>query len=195
MSAYCPVDAVTIALGKSCQSRALSSSTALVEAVVVVEVLVVVAEADVVVEAVAVVVAEADVVVEAVAVVVAEVDVVVEAVAVVVAEAVADVVVDAVAVVVAEAVPVVVVVHSENVPVTQEAVVVKLVVTVAMDVLVEVRVIDTNRALPSAGEFMPESTKSSMSLMYSLFRGGKMGGRLKERAIKQDSCMIVLIVA
>jgi len=164
MSAYCPLDAVTIALGKSCQSRALSSSTALVEAVVVVEVSVVVDEADVVDEAVSVVVAEE----------------------------VADVVVDAVSVVVAE---VEVVVHSENVPETQEAVVVKLVVTVAMEVVVEVRVIETNRALPSAGEFMPESTKSSMSLMYSLFLGGKMGGRLTERAIKQDGCMIVLIVA
>jgi len=69
------------------------------------------------------------------------------------------------------------------------------VVTVAMEVLVEVRVMDTNKALPSAGEFMPESTKSSMSLMYSLFLGGKMGGRLTEREIMQDSCMKVLIAS
>jgi len=64
-----------------------------------------------------------------------------------------------------------------------------------MEVLVEVRVMDTNRALPSAGEFMPESTKSSMSLMYSLFLGGMIGGRLTERAIKHDSCMSVLMLS
>jgi len=179
MSAVCPVEVVMIALAKSFKSRALSSSTALVEAVVVVSVEVVVAVS------VDVVVAESVVVAEAVA------EVVVEAVSVV-AEAVAEVVVEAVSVVVAEVE--VVEVHSVNVPDTQEGVTVELTVTVAMEVDVEVNVIETKSALPSAGEFNPESTKSSMSLMYSLFLGGSMGGRLIEKEIKNDSCMKVFIV-
>merc|ERR1712050_250370 len=102
MSAVCPVEVVMIALGKSFNSRALSSSTALVEAVVVVSV----------------------VVAEVVEVSVVEV----------VAVSVVEVVVESVAVVVAESVAVVevVVVHSVNVPATQEFVMVSLTVTVAM---------------------------------------------------------------
>jgi len=182
MSAVCPVEVVMIALGKSFNSRALSSSTALVEAVVVVSVEVVVAVSVDVVVAVSVAVVVAEVV---------EVSVVE-----VVAVSVAEVVVESVAVVVAESVAVVevVVVHSVNVPATQEFVMVSLTVTVAMEVDVEVNVIETKSALPSAGEFNPESTKSSMSLMYSLFLGGSMGGRLIEKEIKNDSCMKVFIV-
>merc|ERR1719213_807479 len=63
MSAVCPVEVVMIALGKSFNSRALSSSTALVEAVVVVSVEVVVAVSVDVVVAVSVTVVVAEVVV------------------------------------------------------------------------------------------------------------------------------------
>jgi hypothetical protein len=64
------------------------------------------------------------------------------------------------------------VMHSVNVPATQDGVTVSVIVTVANDVEVDVRVIETKRALPSAGESMPDSTKSSISLMYAWFFGG-----------------------
>jgi len=62
-------------------------------------------------------------------------------------------------------------------------------------VVVEVSVTETKRALPSAGEFNPESTTSSMLLMYSWFAGGWMAGWLIERATRQEICKAVLIIA
>merc|ERR1712154_745727 len=65
--------------------------------------------------------------------------------------------------------------------VAADGVTVSVIVTVANDVEVDVRVIETKRALPSAGESMPDSTKSSISLMYAWFFGGWMAGWLAER--------------
>ena len=52
---------------------------------------------------------------------------------------------------------VVVVVHSINVPDTQDGVIVSAVVIVSIAVVVEVSVIDTKEAVPSAGDSIPDS--------------------------------------
>merc|ERR1719410_1742766 len=87
------------------------------------------------------------------------------------------------------------VMHSINVPATQDGVTVSVIVTVANDVEVDVRVIETKRALPSAGESMPDSTKSSISLMYAWFFGGWMAGWLVERTSQLMKGTSVFIVS
>ena len=59
----------------------------------------------------------------------------------------------------------------------------------------EVSVIDTKEAVPSARDSIPDSTKSSMLLIYSLLGGGCMTEWLTDSTTRQERAGTAFIVA
>jgi len=195
MSTTSPLEVVTMASAKvldflAVASFSSSSSTFLVDAVVlVVSVLVLVVSVEVVVEEVESVIDD-----------VVELEAVEDALVLVEVESVIEDDIEVESVIEVEVSDIVSVIvsmveHSENVPATQESVAVTVEVTVSVIVLVDVNVMERNRALPSAGVSRPDSTRSIMLLMYSWFLGGWTAGCPVDNDTKQTRFRKAFIVS